>query len=96
MNLTILETANCIHFNPLLLYVYVFTRLFDLLYLWFDTSDKHIFYNQSLIYYVLLKSKVSIKNKKSIFIVNADFILLIWYIPEVVVSTYDDVDMVHT
>jgi hypothetical protein len=43
------------------------------------TSNKHIFYNQSRIYYVLLKSTVSIKNKKSIFIVNAEFILLICF-----------------
>ena len=43
------------------------------------TSDKHIVYNQPRIYYVLLKSTVSIKNKKSIFIVNADFIFLICF-----------------
>ena len=43
------------------------------------TSNKDIFYNQSRIYYVLLKSTVSIKNKKSIFIVNAEFILLICF-----------------
>lgn len=49
------------------------------IHVWQFTSDKHIFYNQSRIYYLGLKSKVSIKNKKSIFICNADSIPIICF-----------------